>query len=293
VQVLDLVNKINAGVVATHDDEIILQFIERNIKTLDKIKDKSFVQITDSGEKQREESMQKLYEKHQGYPGFVGGKKCGWCGKEFKCRGALMDHVRKYSADWNPVLKKFVPFFQDQCHAGHEQIVRSHKKRAFIDFLAERFTKGIKTCPCETCDQKEREFDSVNHMIAHFSHISKKSVICPSDLADFPSHLNLHYPEVERLLKEEQDAALEEDFKRQTGSCVICLDHAVDCMCSPCGHACACMECLKKWLFDIPGAESTCPICREVVYQIVPMKYIPDPSADPDEVFEVFFSGRF
>ncbi|GKT32504.1 hypothetical protein ADUPG1_006645, partial [Aduncisulcus paluster] len=87
VQVLDLVNKINAGVVATHDDEIILQFIERNIKTLDKIKDKSFVQITDSGEKQREESMQKLYEKHQGYPGFVGGKKCGWCGKEFKCRG--------------------------------------------------------------------------------------------------------------------------------------------------------------------------------------------------------------
>jgi hypothetical protein len=38
-------------------------------------------------------------------------------------------------------------------------------------------------------------------------------------------------------------------------NCSICMDHPVDCVFVPCGHACTCSSCSSKM--------AECPICRQ------------------------------
>ena len=53
--------------------------------------------------------------------------------------------------------------------------------------------------------------------------------------------------------------------------CVICLDRERAAVIVPCGHAQFCLECGLQWSMAGPGRESTCPLCRDPIDQVIPL----------------------
>ena len=52
--------------------------------------------------------------------------------------------------------------------------------------------------------------------------------------------------------------------------CVICLDRERAAVLVPCGHAQFCLQCGLQWSQSGPGRESTCPLCRDPIDQVIP-----------------------
>lgn len=49
------------------------------------------------------------------------------------------------------------------------------------------------------------------------------------------------------------------------GECIICMDTEKDVVFAPCGHYCCCRSCATS----VKGGNSTCPLCRTMIQQIV------------------------
>ena len=77
---------------------------------------------------------------------------------------------------------------------------------------------------------------------------------------------------IEKLEVENATLAGKNDGDLVVKSCVLCMDAPSEVAFLPCGHFCACEECVNKML--LIGKDIMCPICR-VVSHSLPRIYIP------------------
>lgn len=62
-------------------------------------------------------------------------------------------------------------------------------------------------------------------------------------------------------LRAELRRAKGEQADRAGTQCVVCLDTSREVLLQPCGHVCACRDCVDR----VRGADNQCPICRQTI----------------------------
>eukprot|EP00760_Papus_ankaliazontas_P036571 PhM_4_TR8345/c1_g1_i1/m.17834 len=75
----------------------------------------------------------------------------------------------------------------------------------------------------------------------------------------------------------------------ESEECVICLDHAAEVLCVPCGHYATCLDCSRR----VAAAASTCPLCRDTITTMCEIQmtahhvdYVPEVVVSGDEAHD-------
>lgn len=81
-----------------------------------------------------------------------------------------------------------------------------------------------------------------------------------------PVDLNSPSPAVQNLPASTSGSKGEDGSdKKESSSCVICLDAPVEGACIPCGHMAGCMSCMN----EIKAKKWGCPVCRAKIDQVI------------------------